>query len=339
MTEWKSSTVRHIPEDELHAYLDQALSRSQCVEIERHLARCPRCQTGRDQIASLRDRTTDLLARIGPPPIITPAFQVLHARSAARRDRRVRRWAAGAWVASLLFAGFLGWRADRLRHPRVNATPEITIATAPPVATPLPLQVGAPTAPWLHQRPTPAAETRRLVQVQRPRRTGETTVRFASATEVAPTSYDDLEESMPPGVALEGDLSSQPVGADPGLRGLWRTIAPDSGVRPAAVDIPLVPGLPVIQMRIQPGQGVGDVTAVDQVLETGDLIRTLAGPVSRVEPLLDHDPAAGPLDPPERAAARTTVTIQQGDRMVAVTGPSQALGSLLSRVTAKRRRY
>ena len=26
--------MRHIPEDELHAYLDQGLSRSQCVEIE-----------------------------------------------------------------------------------------------------------------------------------------------------------------------------------------------------------------------------------------------------------------------------------------------------------------
>ena len=54
--------MRHIPEDELHAYLDQALSRSQCVEIESHLARCPACQAERDAIAALRDRTTGLLA-------------------------------------------------------------------------------------------------------------------------------------------------------------------------------------------------------------------------------------------------------------------------------------
>ena len=40
--------LRHIPEDELHAYLDQALSRSQCVEIERHLAGCHRCRAERD---------------------------------------------------------------------------------------------------------------------------------------------------------------------------------------------------------------------------------------------------------------------------------------------------
>ena len=36
--------MRHIPEDELHAYLDQGLSRSQCVEIESHLAACASCQ-------------------------------------------------------------------------------------------------------------------------------------------------------------------------------------------------------------------------------------------------------------------------------------------------------
>ena len=37
----RRESMRHIPEDELHAYLDQALSRSQCVEIESHLAACP----------------------------------------------------------------------------------------------------------------------------------------------------------------------------------------------------------------------------------------------------------------------------------------------------------
>ena len=59
--------MRHIPEDELHAYLDQALSRSQCVEIESHLAGCPSCRATRDGIAALRDHTPALLARLAPP--------------------------------------------------------------------------------------------------------------------------------------------------------------------------------------------------------------------------------------------------------------------------------
>ena len=62
--------MRHIPEDELHAYLDQGLSRSQCVEIESHLAGCASCQAARDGIAALRDRTTALLARLAPPAVL-----------------------------------------------------------------------------------------------------------------------------------------------------------------------------------------------------------------------------------------------------------------------------
>ena len=72
--------MRHIPEDELHAYLDQGLSRTQCVEIESHLADCPSCQATRDGIAALRDRTTALLARLAPPRTIPPAFESLRRR-------------------------------------------------------------------------------------------------------------------------------------------------------------------------------------------------------------------------------------------------------------------
>ena len=98
--------MRHIPEDELHAYLDQALSRSQCVEIERHLARCSRCQIGRDAIAALRDRTTALLAPIWARP---PSSRPLSRPFAARRLGRIRSSAAvadqrGAWAASIVGA-------------------------------------------------------------------------------------------------------------------------------------------------------------------------------------------------------------------------------------------
>jgi len=73
--------MRHIPEDELHAYLDQGLSRTQCVEIESHLAACPSCQAARDGIAALRDRTTALLARLTPQRGVPPAFEVLRKRA------------------------------------------------------------------------------------------------------------------------------------------------------------------------------------------------------------------------------------------------------------------
>jgi anti-sigma factor RsiW len=102
---------RHIPEEELHAYLDQALSRSQCVEIESHLAVCPPCREQRDDIAALRDRTTALLSTMAPPTIHTPPFAELrqrHLEQSARRQRLIRR---SAWAASIVVALGFGWSA------------------------------------------------------------------------------------------------------------------------------------------------------------------------------------------------------------------------------------
>ncbi len=113
MTGWNPRPVRHIPDDELHAYLDQALSRSQAIEIERHLARCPTCQSRRDEAAALRDRTTAILARLGSPPsVVAPPFEELRARHAAgvaRRARWMRRAAMAAGVAGLAL-GLTVWR-------------------------------------------------------------------------------------------------------------------------------------------------------------------------------------------------------------------------------------
>src|SRR5215210_5676221 len=104
--------MRHIPEEELHAYLDQGLSRSQCVEIESHLAGCPSCQTERDSIAALRDRTTALLARLAPPRGFPPAFESLRRRAALEASARRRRIQIGAWAASLVAALGIGWTAN-----------------------------------------------------------------------------------------------------------------------------------------------------------------------------------------------------------------------------------
>src|SRR3954464_13859302 len=93
-----------IPEDELHAYLDQGLSRSQCVEIESHLAACPSCQAARDGIAALRDRTTALLAKLSPPRSLPPEFESLRRLAASQVSARRRRTQRAVWAASLVAA-------------------------------------------------------------------------------------------------------------------------------------------------------------------------------------------------------------------------------------------
>ena len=341
--------MRHIPEEELHAYLDQALSRTQCVEIERHLARCSSCKRHRDNIAALRDRTTSLLARIGPPTTLAPSFAELRLRAAARAPEPVktRRWLAPtAWAAGIAATVLITWQVTGR-----SATPAPAIMTAsaslpasePPIAPaatqqeiPLNQQVHVAVSSPKPHRPAPA---RSLVRATRPvGNDAPDASDFAPAYEA--DSAEFLHSVAPRQLALAApsltvdDMVAQPVSADPGFDGLWRTIAPgdDSGDGPA--DVPLVPGLPVIQMRQQPPvNGQGKVTAVDQLLESGEIIRTVSGPVSRVQPLVDEDS--------QTDTTRSTVSYRQGGRMISVTGPAQALGSLLSRVDMKaaKRRY
>jgi hypothetical protein len=340
MTEW-NRLVRHIPDDELHAYLDQALSRSQAVEIERHLARCATCQAGRDAIAALRDRTTDILAGLGTPPrIVPPPYATLVARQGSLRGRRGR-WAGrallAAGLAGVLVAGHGAWPPAPNDAGGPPAQPEV--AALP--------QAPAPSRESVAPLPSAAAAASRRVATPRPPAASPQLVRRAAASEAQGDGIADLIETDPgtyfAGVAAEpapaqapaagwneeSSVSVAPVGnQDPGLRGLWRTITPDRGT--ATGGLPLVPGFAVVRMRVQPGDGGAEVVAVDQQLDTGELIRTISGPAQRVAALVNADGA-------EDAAGRVTVTIRQADRMVAVTGPSDVLGSLLSRVNARRR--
>ena len=140
MTSNNFVSKRHIPEEELHAYLDQALSRSQCVEIESHLAVCSVCRDERDAIAALRDRTTALLSTLAPPTIHTPPFAELrqrHLERSARRSRTIRR---SAWAASVVLALGFGWMARELATAPATdaqAQPEVSLGTVPsePITT------------------------------------------------------------------------------------------------------------------------------------------------------------------------------------------------------------
>jgi hypothetical protein len=343
-TEWNiAMTVRHIPDEELHSYLDQALSRSQAVEIERHLARCPSCQMLRDDIARLRDRTTELLAELGPPAIVPPAYATLQARAAERVQGRQRWLIAGMWAASVAGAIFLGWSLKPgLLLPAPVEVAASTTAAPPRGDTAAVTEVASPVRPPA-TRPAPASpgSERRLTRVPAASGRGESQLQFASLVETDPTPdfLPRQRQALPAGDSDDlPSLLAQPVGEELGLQGLWRTVVPDSSGAVRSVDIPLVPGLPVMQMRVQPGENGPDVTAVDQMLESGEVVRTLAGPTARVQAIV----AAGESRETGQSgdagtSDRVTVTIQQGDRMVAVTGPSQSLGSLLSRVNARRR--
>ena len=128
--------MRHIPEDELHAYLDQGLSRSQCVEIESHLAACPVLPGRRDGIAALRDRTTALLARLAPPRGFPPAFESLAPPGRGQASRAPPAAPDVAWAASLVVAVGLGWTASYSAHQAANPRPRIAVSRPSPSVRP-----------------------------------------------------------------------------------------------------------------------------------------------------------------------------------------------------------
>ena len=130
--------MSHILEAELHAYLDQALPRLRCVEIESHLAECTPCRAARDEIAALRDRTTAMLARLAPKRTVPPPLADLRHRAAHRASERARLRQRTAWAASIVVALGVGWGASYLVHPASSRALAARIPGAPtiPAAAP-----------------------------------------------------------------------------------------------------------------------------------------------------------------------------------------------------------
>jgi hypothetical protein len=338
--------MRHIPEDELHAYLDQGLSRTQCVEIESHLADCSACRASRDHIAALRDRTTALLSRLAPPRQVPPAFESLRHRAAKQVSRWRRRTHVAAWAASIVAAVGLGWTASSVVGPRLSFQPEIVQApTAAPV--PPPRAVASeeaesapsppPAGPAVGGRaPTRAASAPVAARPPRGRRPVEDSIRAALLAVIDPA----------PAVQLT------PIDSSPSRQvefdGMWRTVSWDGARAEAGERLAHIDGLPVLKVQVQAGDhGKRSVMVVAQRLASGEVIQTIEGPAADVSQLLarrgmsDVDSvillrgdSAGPAAGGDHAMA-----MQLGDRMLAITGalPSDSLRAMIRRLNAEMR--
>ncbi|MGN6390836.1 MAG: zf-HC2 domain-containing protein [Gemmatimonadales bacterium] len=349
--------MRHIPEDELHAYLDQALSRTQCVEIESHLADCPSCRATRDGIAALRDRTTALLARLAPPTTSLPPFETLRGRAAEVQSQRRRRLQAAAWAASLILALGLGWSASSLlqSHDERAGTPALARAldTAPPVAASLPVAArstaAAPTVPVTEAAPLRqstaahhAADRPMSQPSHHPARSREVVV--PSSQDSARAAREATLSVLSPTPTLE--LTGLDAAArQDDLAGMWRTMSWDGAKAEAGERLPHIDGLPVVQVQVQSGeQSSRPVTVVAQQLASGQVIRTIEGPATDVSQLLSRrsgtDSSALALSADSaRINDGHAMAMQVGDRMLAITGdlPSDSLRAMIRRLNAELR--
>ncbi|HEY7480692.1 MAG TPA: zf-HC2 domain-containing protein [Gemmatimonadales bacterium] len=341
--------MRHIPEDELHAYLDQGLSRSQCVEIESHLAACSSCRGNRDGIAALRDRTTALLARLAPPRRLPPPLDGLRALAAQRVSSRRRRLRSGAWAASLVGALGLGWIASTIVRP--GAQPTVAsrtprAATVTPATQPAESLVAEPKA----VASGPAS--------RRPTRTASIQVRSEARSEPEPAGLaarkareDSIRAAklavLDPAPAIELTALRFPApGAARQFGGMWRTMSWDGAQSEAGEDVPHIDGLPVLAVEVQANdQGTRPLMVVAQQLASGQLIQTIEGPAADVSQLLSRRTATssdGKLSVTISDATPTpdqTMAMQRGDRMIAITGalPSDSLRAMIRRINAEMR--
>lgn len=339
--------MRHIPEDELHAYLDQALSRSQCVEIESHLAGCAGCQGERDAIAALRDRTTALLATLAPPRRFTPAADVVRERAAARTARQAGRWRAAAWAASLLLAVGLGWGGKSLdgRPDRTNAPAHVLAANAPDTG------VNRPAAPdtsaaAVFPAPTEAAAQAARVAVARPPRAAAAPARRTTApAEHAFARVDEPRGFQPAGAILSsGQLLAPNFDVGPGV---FRTVSWDNARRERGESVPRIAGLPVMEVQVAASRtgGGNPLMVVAQQLESGQVIRTIEGPAIDVTKMLaarQNDtespwPTIG--DSAGIAGGNGAMAVRRGDRILAITAPlsSDSLRAMIRRLNVTER--
>jgi hypothetical protein len=364
--------MRHIPEDELHAYLDQALSRTQCVEIESHLADCPSCRAMRDGIAALRDRTTALLSRLAPPPSFPPAFDRLRRRAAEVESQRRRRLHVGAWVASLVLALGLGWSASSLMRSRADrVTPSVATAPAgapaavasrvpdsqPSAAVPVPSGEAAPGVPARQPRGLkPAQRARGLtapspepVSRVRPREDAPSTSRgevVAPSRDSARAAREATLSVLSPTPTLEL-TQLEPSGRQDDLDGMWRTMSWAGAKAEAGERLPHIDGLPVVQVQVQSGeQSSRPVTVVAQQLASGQVIRTIEGPATDVSQILSRRamteadslflPGDSTVLPADGSHA---MAMQVGDRMLAITAdlPPDSLRAMIRRLNAEMR--
>lgn len=357
MTEWTlPSATRHIPDEELHAYLDQALSRSQCVEIECHLAECSRCESARNLVAAVRDRTTALLAEAGPTRVmVAPPFERLTAIHRERVAAR-RRWFVGAKRIGIAAAAVLaigaGWLGRGMFSPApatgaaVSVLP--TVAVNPPADDRAAAIVLQPVAP-----PAEPSSARTLVAAGPVQLADE---HSASEPEVSPSgshrpsvSRAARASSTVPIVTEQATLVTTSAAGDDGyaLDGLWQSIDWHQALAETNGTLPRVTGLPVNDVQVQrSGNGERPLVVVTQGYPSGAIVRTVEGPMERVEALLEREAArAGgklraslPVLTPPDYLGDGAAGARRGLRIFAVMGsmPTDSLNSIARGIDLRR---
>jgi hypothetical protein len=131
---------------------------------------------------------------------------------------------------------------------------------------------------------------------------------------------------------------------------MWRTLSWDGARAEAGDKLPHIDGLPVVEVQLQAARpGKPPLMVVAQQLASGEVIRTIEGPMNDVSDLLARRTMT---DPDSTAAGRDssrsvrfkdhngrTMAMQRGDRLLVITGalPADSLLAMIRRLNAEMR--
>ena len=326
--------MRHVPDEELHPYLDQALSRSQCVEIETHLAQCGHCRDRRDTIAALRDRTTALLGQLTPRNlIIPPPFEVLAERLSRRPVTplwQIRLKRAGLWAAGVMAAVGTGWAARSVLDPHVTPVPAFQNEMAANA-----VELGSPSAPITAPSTSAAApadadpseslplsEPGPSVSSTRPQ--GLRMVNAAHRAMIIPAPMLQLASALTPMPERSGDVTpaARLEGRTP-FGPSWQPVQWEDALEKAGSGLPYIEGMLVVGVLLKAGDaGERPTSLVAQQDPSGELITSIEGPMTEVLELLKSQGVhASELTrtPPDYVAAPGGST-RRVNRVLTVTG-------------------
>lgn len=239
----------HLPEDELHAWLDGQLSPNQRAEIAEHLLACLRCRALEGEVRGVRDRAGALLAFAAPRIRVPRALPATLPRPVRRRLGK-RLLAGGGAVAALLALG-IGLRPEAAPSSGRAIIRPPTLATAlvaQPVPRPVDAAVDAPVA--------------------------DRTLTLASRVAMAP----NVVARTP--VVNASHRPLRPVdpmaGVDPGEG--WETTSFHEAARRSRGALARLDGVAVTQVRLTPSRyGGRPVAMTRQVLNDGRAVWVIEG--------------------------------------------------------------
>jgi hypothetical protein len=248
----------HLPEEELHAWLDGELSSAQRADVAQHLLACLICRALEAEVRAVREHASRLLAIATPASIRRPAIP------AARRQLRWGRVTglAAAATAVVGTSWLLGLGGG-------SQAPAILLATAAPVTQAIHASYPAPAVVEVRLDPPPApVPSRRLV--------------LASRAAMTP------QIAQPTGIIQIADRRLRVVdpmaGLSPAVGEGWQTTSFQEAREASNGELAHLEGLETRAVRLQPSTVGGRATAmVRQLLPDGRVVWVVEGALEELE--------------------------------------------------------